>query len=45
MSNNGSSVGFGMEKSINEMLGILIESTKIFSSSLRVFTQSLELWA
>ncbi len=45
MSNNGSNVGFGMEKSINEMLGILIESTTIFSSSLRVFTQSSELWA
>jgi hypothetical protein len=40
MSNNGSNVGFGIEKSINEMLGILIELTTIFFSSLKVLTQS-----
>jgi hypothetical protein len=45
MSNNGSSVGFGMEKSINEMSSISIKSTTIFFSSLRILTQSSQLWA
>jgi hypothetical protein len=39
-SNNCKSVGFGMQKSTNDMLGILTKSGTIFVRSLGIFTQS-----
>jgi hypothetical protein len=45
MSNNCKSVGFGMQRSNDDMSGILATSVAIFTQSSEVFTYSLELWA
>jgi hypothetical protein len=36
---------FILQRSKDDMLGVLVESTTVFAWSLKVFTQSLELWA
>jgi hypothetical protein len=45
MSNNYRSARFGMHKSKNDMLCVLVESTTIFFWSLGLSTQSSKLWA
>ncbi len=44
MSNKYKSVGFGMQRSKNDVLGVLVKSTTIFTQSSRILTISLELW-
>ncbi len=44
-SNYCNNVGFGMQKFIDDMLGIQVESAAVFVRSLGVFAQSLELQA
>jgi hypothetical protein len=43
MSNNYRSARFGMQRSKDDVSGVLVESTIIFTQSLGVLTQSLEL--
>jgi hypothetical protein len=43
--NNYNNAKFGMQKSTDDVLGILAESVVIFIRSSRVFTKLLELWA
>ncbi len=45
MNNNYKSVGFGMQRSNDDMSGILATLVAIFIQSSKVFTYSLELWA
>jgi hypothetical protein len=45
MNNNYENVGFGMQRSKDDMSGVSIESTTIFVQSLVILTQSSELWA
>jgi hypothetical protein len=40
MSNNCKSVGFGMQRFKDDMLGVLVELIIVFSWSSRVFTKS-----
>ncbi len=43
VSDNYSNEGFGMQKSENNLSGVLIKSTKIFAQSSKVFTQTSDL--
>jgi hypothetical protein len=43
--NNYSNLSFGMEKSIDDMLNILVKLVVAFVRSPRVFAQPLKLWA
>jgi len=45
VNNNYKSEGFGMQRSKDDMSGILVESLIVFAKSSRVFAQSLELFA
>ncbi len=45
MSNNCKSAKFGMERFNDDMSGVLAKSIATFILSLKVFAQSLELWA
>jgi len=45
MNNNYKNVGFGMQRSKDDMSGVSIESTTIFVQSSVILTQSSELWA
>jgi hypothetical protein len=45
MGNYCRSVGFGMQRSKNDMSSISIELVAEYAQSLRILTQSLELWA
>jgi len=45
MNNNYKSVGFRMQRSKDDMLGVSTESIVIFAQSSGIFAQSLELWA
>jgi hypothetical protein len=43
VSNNCKNEGFGIQRSKDDMSGVLAESTTVFAQSLGVFTQSLDL--
>ncbi len=45
MNNNCSRAKFRMQRSKDDMLGVLAESTIVFTQSLGVFAQSSEMWA